>query len=301
MNIKSTNKWLFVCASMALLLTGCATPKIDANKFIRPKVVAIADIPDIRPAATIRVVVANWPRPYFSGEFDNYFIKPEEVASVELMPYANVTDSQTIRNQLGPQGAPAGWSGAATIGLVGGITAGIIEESAARTESRALGFPALVNATLETDLRTKFLNSLTSELIAKGIEVKILTDTRSTPPRMRWVAKDDKGESLAVGQLFDDSTIDADIFANISIVAIYAAPGPLNSYAQVVGVCIALYDARTRKFIGWQAFPYKPPNSKFEYLTYDALVSDVKAAGPALQGALISLVPQVASAISGQP
>ena len=40
---------------LVLLITGCATPVIDSNRFAPPKSVVIADFPDILPAATIQV------------------------------------------------------------------------------------------------------------------------------------------------------------------------------------------------------------------------------------------------------
>jgi hypothetical protein len=61
-----------------------------------------------------------------------------------------------------------------------------------------------------------------------------------------------------------------------------------------------MYNGRTRQFIGWQAFEFKPSDRAFTYLTYDSMVSEVDKAAQALRSALLSLVPQVVRTISGE-
>jgi hypothetical protein len=73
----------------------------------------------------------------------------------------------------------------------------------------------------------------------------------------------------------------------------------VRSYQRQAGIAVAPFDGRTRRFIGWQAFPFTASDSRFEYLKYDSLVSDIDHAAPALSAALLSLVPQVTATISG--
>lgn len=301
MNNRAINKRLVLCTLAALLLAGCATPKINTGQLDRPKKVAISDIPDIRTAATIQIVIVNWPQYYFSGAFDRFFISPDAGGPMVNPAFTADIANQVVTNHIATSPMPVSMGNAALMGGVAGLTAGILDASAASTEKKAQEFPKLVGSAVDTDLRSALMKSLTRELNAKGIEVEVLPDTRGTPPRMRWAAKNEEGEVLSTGQFAEGPSLDADLLVNLSPVAVYAAPGPLNSYTQRVGIGLALFDARTRKFIGWQAFPYKSPTSQFDYMTYDGLASDVKAAGPALHEALLSLVPQIAGTISGQP
>jgi hypothetical protein len=266
-------KRLIFCM-LAATLTGCATPKIDKNKFTQPKIVAISDFPDLRSIATIQIVTINWPEHYFTGGgFDQFFEVTRDPKKLDF-------------------------SAKALTGMDAGAIGGIIEASANRTEQKAAEFPKLARKTFDGDLRELLLNKLSESLKQKGIEVKLLADSRGTPPRLRWSTKVD---DLAVkGQFPDSEPINADVLVHICPLAIYAANGPLNNYTQKVGIAIAMFDARSRKFIGWQAFPYNPPGIKYEYVTYDGLLSDIGNAGPALQAALLSLVPAVANTISGQ-
>lgn len=264
----------FLLALLAVALTGCATPKIDKSKFTQPKVVAISDFPDLRSIATIQSVTINWPEHYFTGgSFDQFFDVKRDAKELDF-------------------------SSKAIIGQDAGVIGGVIEASAKRTEQKAAEFPLLARKTFDNDLRKLLLKRISENLSGKGIEVKVVQDSRDMPPRLRW---DTKVDDLNVkGQFPNSEPIDADVLVHLCPIAIYAASGPLNSYTQKVGIAVAMFDARTRKFIGWQAFPYTATSSKFEYSTYDGLVSDIGNAGPALQAALLSLVPDVANAISGR-
>ena len=116
-------------------------------------------------------------------------------------------------------------------------------------------------------------------------------------PRLRWPALDKDGKAWEAGPLANSPAIDVDIVAQVVPMAVYASPGPLNNYNSVVGIGLALYEGRTRKFIGWQAFPSE--QNKLWYARYDALVGDIKNAAPAQRAALMSLVEPVSDAISG--
>lgn len=264
----------FIFFMLAVALAGCATPKIDKSKFNIPKVVAISDFPDLRSTATIQVVTINWPEHYFTGgSFDQFF--------------------DVKRDPQKPD-----FSSKALTGMDAGSIGGLIEASANKTEQKAADFPNLARRTFENDLREVLLKKLSENLNRKGIEIKIVLDSRSTPPRLRWSTRVD--DLTIKGQFPDSEPINADVLVHLCPIAIYAANGPLNSYTQKVGIAVAMFDARSRKFIGWQAFPYTAPNSRFEYSTYDGLVADIENAGPALQAALISLIPAVANTITGQ-
>lgn len=95
--------------------------------------------------------------------------------------------------------------------------------------------------------------------------------------------------------------VDADILMQVSPVAFYLAPGPLNPYHRAVGVAVALYEGRTGRFLGNELIRFRPNDSRFEYMKYDELLGDLGNAAPALRTALLSLVPQVANTVGGTP
>lgn len=95
--------------------------------------------------------------------------------------------------------------------------------------------------------------------------------------------------------------VDADILMQVSPVAFYLAPGPLNPYHRAASVGVALYEGRTGRFLGNEVVRFRANDSRFEYMKYDALLGDLDNAAPALRTALLSLVAQVANTVGGTP
>lgn len=285
----------------AAILAGCATPAIDKTQFTRPKTVAIMDFPDVMPAATIGIINARWPHIFFLGAADPYFVPAGGYFGAP--PVADGTALPTIAGVLaGRQAAALSGHSKTSGGIAGGVMgfaiASVIDAGARETQNKAAGYPALVQTAMPgLDLRSEVLDALRKSLEAKGITVRVLSDSRNLAPRLRWPAADKDGKQIQTGELAGTPPVDADIVAQIAPMAVYASPGPLNNYNSVVGMGLALYEGRTRKFIGWQAFSSE--QNKLWYARYDSLVADIGRAAPAQYWALMSLIPQVSDTISG--
>jgi len=285
---------------VATMISACATPKIDTRSFAKPRSVVIDDFPDISSAAMIGPVVVNWPAPYFSSRFDGYFVLKDPQQKVGVSDYTE-TANQVIQNQVATSPRPVSASTAGAMGAAGGFVGGLIQASAEATQKKAVEFPSLVRKSLAAaDLRIDLLSALRSSLEENGIAVRISSESRALPPRMHWPAKSADGEPLPVGSLSASPPVEEDLLIQVSPVAIYSAPGPLNAYGRKVGIGLAMFDGRTRQFIGWQAVYFKSMDGKYQYSTYNSLVADLDKAAPALHDALISLVPEVVKVISGE-
>lgn len=283
----------------AVVLAGCATPQIDASKFTPPKTVVIDDFPDINPVATIQPTVTNWPEMYFSGRFDGFFTYQGRSEPLPPLPSYSDQANQIATNQILSSPRPSVAQGAA-MGAAGGVVGALIQASAEDTERKAAAFPAIVRKTFPGDLRTEVLAAVRQGLENKGIQVRVAGETRNLPPRLHWPGRNEKGEPLAAGVLAGSPSVEADLLVQVVPVAAYTAPGPLNTYTRKAGIAVALFEGRTRRFIGWQAFPFRASDNKFEYIRYEGLLADVENAGPALRNALLSLVPQVVDTIAGR-
>lgn len=296
-------------ASLALLAGCVAVPTIDQAKLKPPKTVLIADIPDIKPAANIGMVWSSLPEWYFSSSFDHLFVIRRDAeavpgvaelgagqAEVENYVAAAAVSATHQLNSMPPSSTPGANLASMGVALLIGA---MIESSAKETQLKAVEFPGLVQkVTPGIDLRKDFMQALTHSLEARGVQVRIMGQTRTHMPRLFWPAKDEEGKALSVGPFAKSPPVDADLLVQVVPTASYAAPGPLNNYARQVGVGLALFEGRTRKFIGWQAVQLKKDN-RFEYARYDNLAADVANAGPELHRALMSLAPEVAAIISG--
>lgn len=286
---------------LVVMLTGCATPQINTNQFAPPKSVVIADFPDMQMAATIEVLPIRWPDYYFNQKTDHFFIIAGKEETYTAVADSSGQMNQLINQQIANAPRPMSVGQAAAAGAVAGLVGGIIQMSAAATQKKAAEFPGLVSKILpNVDMRLDLLKALREGLEAKQIQVKIASETRNLPPRMFWPAKNEKGEPFAVGPLANSPPMDADLLVQLAPIAVYAAPGPLNSYVRSAGICIALFNARTREFLGWQAVYFNGPNERFSYSTYTGLVADLNLAAPALHQAFLSLVPEVVRIISAE-
>ncbi len=188
----------------------------------------------------------------------------------------------------------------AGLNVAGNVLVGAIAASAAETQKKALGFPAKVREVLKVDTRAEFLKRVSDGLRAKGIAVSQFEASRNSLPRLFWLAKDADGKPLPSGQFVDTPPVDADWLVQLVPVASYISPGPLNAYDRKVGVAIAIFNGRTREFLGWQTVGYEGASDGFSYYRYENLLGDVEKAGPALQDALFSLIPQVVEVAAGR-
>lgn len=284
---------------VAILAAGCATPKIDVNAFPAPKTVVIDDFPDVKSIAIISGVITTLPRAYFSQPADKFFVLDGKLPSLITESYSAQADQIAMDRILNPSPQFSPTMGVVA-GAVGGAVGALIQATAEATMKKAVDFPVLVrNANSNADLRIDLLKAVRESLEAKGVSVRISSETRNLPPRLRWLAKNEDGEALMTGPLVNSPPLEADMLIQLSPIAVYAAGGPLNPFKRRVGIGLAIFNGRTRQFIGWQAFPYIAPDDKFEYHTYDGMVEDLNQASPALHHALLSLVPDIVKVISG--
>ena len=291
-----------LCLSIAALLTACATPKIDSASLGHPKTVVIQDFPDLRPVASIEVVVTNWPQMYYSGSFDRFYAIDSNAPSPD--PSGVALETGVVSGAIAGAGVARNNNGnvahGAAVGAgVGLIVGGIIAASADATQKKAEEFPALFNQTMpDVNMHADLLKAIKGALEAKGMQVTIASNTRNALPRLYWPAKPPRGENLVTGTLEQHPAVDADVLVQLAPIAIYASPGPLNNYNSKVGVGVAIYNGRSREFIGWQALSSN--ENQLWYARYDSLVADLPKAAPAQYHALMSLVPQVVKVISGE-
>jgi hypothetical protein len=285
----------------AVLLSGCAAPTIDRTQFKRPKTVAIVDFPDVKPGATIGFLNVKWPQAYFEGPADPYFVAAGGQFSVPTVE-GNLLVGAGVGAVAGRQAARASntsKTGGTVAGAAVGMAVGaLIDAGAEATQKKAEGYPAEVQRAMPgVDTRMEVLAALRASLEAQGIAVSMLDDSRNLAPRLRWPASTRDGKPIETGALANSPPVDVDIVAQVVPVMLYASPGPLNNYNSLVGIGLALYEGRTRKFLGWQAF--QSEQNKLWYARYDSLVADIRQAAPAQHAALVSLIPQVSDAISG--
>lgn len=294
----------------AVLMAGCSTPQIDTKKFTKPKTVVIDDFPDVLTVAVIAPINISQPSRYFSSAHDDFFLiggaKPAQAGGVNQPYKVNQLAIDSAAQSQVPR--TAGVAGAYQAGIVGAVLGSVIEASAQDTQRKAVEFPLLIKKRFPgLDLRADLLSAFRIALEAKGINVRVSSETRNLTPRLHWPAKNEKGESIAAGPLANGPAVDADLLIQLSPVAFYLAPGPLNSYQRSAGIGLAMFNGRTRQFIGWEAFPFKFEiddrgymKDDFTYARYGALVDDLDRAVPALRSALLSLVPAVVKTVSGE-
>jgi hypothetical protein len=275
-----------VVATMVLLLGGCATHKIDTSRLSPPRSVVIEDVPAISPIVVLmRPALLNVPAFYFSEQSDPYYTEADPPPRVAL----NVSFT-----------APVSFGTAVGVGAAGGLVAAMINQVVAESAKNAAGFPDLARAAMkEGDLRTSLMTALRTSLEAKGIEVRIDPSTNDSPRRPRWSGKDPGGKDLRPARP-DSAPVDADLLVQLAPIASYGAIGLAHPYSRKVGIAVAIYNGRTREFIGWQAIRFDAPEGEFQYMTYEKLAADVDKAAPALRSALLSLVPQIAGIISAE-
>lgn len=316
---------LFIAA--LVLFSGCAThSKIDASKFTPPKTVVLVDIPKMKDMALIGVYTTTFDF-HFSASADPFFVEPPDsanpaiLAKVPFAPSGSTSVSQGVA--LGAVGGAIGGAAVgatipkssipgtsrntaikkgAAAGAVAGAIGGAIDAMASATQEKAnLQYHNEVMKRLpDFDLGRDFMANLQKTLAAQGISVTLLKSEAIGAPYLFWPAKNDKGEAYRSGTYEGFPAVDADILMQVSPVAFYFSPGPLNAYRRDATVGVALFNGRTKQFLGRQIFAFKAPDSKFEYYSYDGLVNNLSEATPALKDALLSLIPQITDVVNGR-
>lgn len=294
-------------ALLALALGGCVTqPTIDPKGFAPPKSAVILDVPKLHAAATVGVTVPWAPGPkwfHFSEHADYYFLarSPQGPKPVDHQQAVGEITNQQIMNT--PKPMPIGQVAGAA--LAGAAIGAMIQAGADETFRKSQTFYAeILKQHPAFDLRADFMNALVAALKSHGVEVTLSLDTSESAPRLRWPASEataDGPNVLSSGSAAGPTAVDADLLVQVSPLAFYNSPGPLNAYKRNVSVGIALYNGRTKQFLGRQNVWFVSPAARFEYSTYDALVADLRRAAPALRQALLSLVPDVAEIVAGKP
>ncbi|MES1264256.1 MAG: hypothetical protein ABUU24_01235 [Variovorax sp.] len=295
-------------ALLALVLGGCVSqPVIDPKNFAPPKSAVIIDVPKIHPAATVGVNVpwapgANWF--HFSQRADYYFLagSPQGPVRVDHQTAIAAQTQQQMDQRMLASPTPMPMGQIAGAALAGAAIGAIIQSSADDTFRKSQQFHAeILKLYPNYDLRTDFMNALVAAVKSHGVAVTLALDGGSAAPRLRWPAVDEQKNVLSTASADSFAAVDADILVQVSPVAFYNSPGPLNSYTRNVSVGIAMYNGRTKQFIGRQNVWYAGPSGRFSYSLYDSLVADLKDAAPALREALLSLVPDVADIVAGKP
>lgn len=264
-----------LCAGLVLIVSGCATqPKIDVSKFSPPKKVVIENIPKIKTAA---IVGFNIGTPFTDST--DYLFMPEN-------------------NAFNVSGAPRNGDYTPGAGIVMGA---ILNANAEKNHVKSAGFnDEVLKKFPEFDLRNDFMKSMRTSLEARGIAVAISDNDKIQPPRLRWPATDEKGQALPSGTLESSPPVDADLLVQVSPMAIYRAPGQLNSYRRLVSLTIAIYNGRTKEFLGKQTLYFGGTSLQINYGSYDSLIEHLDEAIPALKEALLSLVPETVDIISAR-
>jgi hypothetical protein len=293
---------LFI-AILPLLLAACANvPTIKSEKFARPKTVAIVEAPAMRNAALIGVV-GYQPNFHFSPASDYFFLlDPSKNPAGEPLSTGNggIVAATSVSILAVSKTAPFNNGNVAAQLGASFLIGALIDANAANTQSKAENFHLEVAKQMpDLDLRTEFSSALQNALKAKGIPTMLVTDSVNAPSRLRWPANDSDAEAkqlpVAAGAL---PAVDADLLLQYSPIAIYMAPGPLNNYRVRAIVGIAIYNGRTKEFLGRQNFSFDPSAWQNEYASYSQLAKDIDTVVPAVRTGLMSLVPTIVDIIS---
>lgn len=295
--------WSVVVAMIVSTLAGCAQPLplIDKTRFAPPKSVVIVEPPPMRNKALVGFYPLFNPfaQPqHFSSKFDGYFVidavaVPQSDSPDRSLDRA-VIDSQvqqSVKNQ--PIGDAVKGIAAA------GVVSALIEVSAAETAKKSATFHQDVLARVpDLNLSRDLTQAISTSLQRQGITVSIIKASTASGPRLRWPANGLDGEATVGGG--NAETLDADLLIQVSPVAHWLAPGPLNNFRRQANIGVMVYNARTKEYLGAQSFYYESPMWEHEYNRYDSLVADSVVASGAMREALLSLVPQIVNAISVQ-
>ncbi len=298
MVILNTRSLLLV--AVALSLGGCLAPLvIDPKSFAPPTTAVIVDIPKLNTTAVIGSVLPSIKGFHFTGNADYYFLAGE--AQAPVVPSAMNALNQQSTQQIAQPNGRVTTANIATQALVTSVVGSIIDSGVIETNKKSKAFGSEILKRFPSyDLHADFKGALREGMQARGVRVTISDESVGSAPHLRWPATDQEGKPYPSGDLNGMPAVDADVLIQVSPVAIYQAQSYLGSYHRNVSVGIAIYNGRTKKYIGAQVVRFKAPDSNFEYGRYENLVDDLPAAAPALRDALLSLVPTVADIVTGR-
>jgi hypothetical protein len=294
-----------VLLALAWSLSGCmgTGPVVDKTRIAPPKSVAIVEPPRMRNAAAIGIF-SDWnAQPdHFSPAYDKYFaLDGVPPAGPDSLPdYARQVGEQHLQ-QAALQPAPSVGMAAAG-GAVAGLMGAAIQASAEDTMKKAAQFDKEVTARVPGyDLRADLVQALAASMRERGVAVTIVKDSAGTGtgPRLRWPVSQFPGKAVAAAQ--DFPAVDADLLLQLSPVAIWNAPGPMNNFRRAVSIAVVIYNGRTKEYLGTQAFWFNNPAWQHEYTRYETLVADSPAAAATMREAVLSLVPQIVDAVNVPP
>lgn len=264
----------FLSIFFTMLLTGCVTqPKLDTSKFERPRSIAIVQPPPSHYAALISQEVFK-PGMHFTSKGDYFF------------------DVKSSSNQVGAVMAVP-MSNAGLVGL-------LIDSHAAKTQNRAQEFHAnVLKQNPGVNLAGELTEALRANFVTRGIPATIVTDSSDAVPRLRWAAPGINPLEYPVAAV-DRPAVDADLLLQISPIALYNSPGPLNNYRVEVTVGVALYNGRTKQYLGMETFRFNPKAWDNEFTTYSGLAASIPTAVPAMRAGMLSLAPTISDIVSKQ-
>ncbi|WP_143599041.1 hypothetical protein [Variovorax boronicumulans] len=282
-----------LCFLLAMfILSGCAVhPKIAADKVRGKSTVTIIETPPLKNLALIGVMAPYFDF-HFSSRSDMFFSNVDYTLRGD---YAGDAIASTLAQQTAspPVSRSAGASSLVAAGLVGAL----IQASADGTQRKAQGFDREVRKLFpDWNPQQEFMDALLPALRQRGMQPVIASRKTNT---LLWPASKEDGERYRSGSLDDAEPTDSEMLLQISPIAFWNAPGPLNEYRMNVSVGMAMYDAKTKAFLGRQTIIFDGPSGKI-YPFYTGLVSDLASAQPRLRLALLSLAPKVADVASGK-
>ena len=286
---------------LPLLLAACGSaPTIKTDKFARPQTVAIVEAPAMRNAALITTATFV-PTFHFSPTADYFFLHdPSKTMAGEPFPTGQGGMEAATAVSVAAFTKTAPFGNGNTGAQVGAafLVGALIDANAADTQKKAANFSEEVAKQLPNlDLRSEFSSALQQALTAKGIRTVVIKDSVNAPVRLRWPAAgvDANQNPIATTDL---PAVDADLLVQYSPLAIYMAPGPLNNYRVRATVGIALYNGRTKEYLGHQTFQFDPKAWENEYATFAQLALEIGKVVSAERAGLLSLVPEIANVIS---
>lgn len=276
----------------SLVITGCAhtpPPRIKTELFQKPATVAIVESPPLRNVALIDPFAGSFNHFTFASD-RFYIIGPDPEGNMPL----NVPDmvgQSTVYVQGATNTQIAG-------GMVAGLAVGaLIQASADSTMRKAQSYHQDVMKAVPTlNLKADVITALRSALESQSIATSIVPGGSTTMPRLRWTNDLDAGMYPYAADR-NAPTVDADLLVQVSPAAFWYAPGPLNNFRRSVSIGVAVFNGRTKEFLGKQDFVYSTSAFRGEYNTYGGLLDDSVAATALLRESLLSLVPQVADTI----
>lgn len=293
-----TKKPIAVFTFAALLLGGCGTvPKIHTEEFSAPKTIAIVDTSEMKNVAMVGLFYAGGR--HFTPGMDAFFVaRPGDTAS-PAAPLAIADAIQANHNVQTSVAAPQSIGSAAASGAAAGAMAGLIQGAADETFKKSQSYhEEVLKRVPGLSLKTELVQSLRVAFEAKGIRTSVIASSDLAAPQLRWPAREANGEVWQAAANDHLPTVDADILMQISPIAVWHAPGQLNNYRRAVAIGVALYNGRTKQFLGQQTFAFSASAWQDEYTRYDTLVEAGPVAVGQMREALLSLVPEIVAVVS---